>query len=141
MDYIKANLASGGTVYILGGESAVSADAEKQIKAVASKVKRLAGSDRYGTNLEILKEAGIDDGAELLVADARSFADALSASALGRPILLINNKKTAITADQKAFLNGKNFSKIYNTKNNPERDYFFVFIRIFFIFRRRLMLR
>ena len=52
-NYIAANLASGGTVYILGGIVAVPAKMETMLKAEFN-VQRLAGANRYGTNLEIL---------------------------------------------------------------------------------------
>ena len=97
-DYIRENLTPGGTVYILGGTSAVPASMETGLDGF--KVKRLAGKDRFGTNLEILKEAGVEDK-PILVCTGLSFADSLSASAAEMPILLVWNK---LTKDQKTFL-------------------------------------
>ena len=51
-------------------------------------------------------------GDELLIADAKNFADALSASALGKPILLINKNK-GLSNEQKAFLYGRNIACVY----------------------------
>ena len=96
--YIKSNLKAGGTVYILGGENAVPKNMESGLAGF--EVKRFAGSNRYATNLMILKEAGTE-GKDILVATGTNFADSLSASATGMPILLVNKK---LTADQKAFL-------------------------------------
>ena len=98
-NYIAANLATGGTVYILGGEAAV----PKQMADILAgyNVKRLAGANRYDTNLEILKEAGTA-GQEILICTGKGFADSLSASAANKPILLLSNK--SITAAQRAFL-------------------------------------
>jgi putative cell wall-binding protein len=70
----------------------------------AYKVVRLAGSNRFGTNLEILKQAGIYRNAPILVATGSNFADSLSASAVGAPILLVHKK---LTNEQKDFLTKK----------------------------------
>ena len=84
-EYIKANVAFGGKVYILGGEAAVPALVET---IYGYDVIRLSGKSRYETNLAILEEAGID-GTELIVATGKTFADSLSASAAKLPILLV----------------------------------------------------
>ena len=106
--YVKNNLKAGGTVYILGGEKAVPKGMEDKLKGF--EVKRLAGADRFETNLAILKEAGIGDK-DLLVCTGLDFADSLSASACERPILLVWNQ---LNGAQTAFLkeNVKN-NKIY----------------------------
>ena len=117
-DYIKANLASGGTVYILGGESAVPKSMEAALAGI--KVQRVAGKDRFGTNLEILKVAGVKAGDEILVCTAREFADSLSASATGKPILLVYKK---ITDEQKAYLatlSGNSFCVVGGTTAVPD---------------------
>ena len=105
LDLVKKNvkdlLAENGQIYILGGEVAVSATVEKEMKKITKNVKRLAGSNRYGTNLEILKEAGMDDADTILVATGGNFADSLSASATGLPMLLV---KDSLSNEQKAFL-------------------------------------
>ena len=95
--YIKANLADGGTVYVLGGEKAV----PSELLTGISGVKRVAGDDRFGTNLAILKETGVSAEQPILIATALNFADSLSASATGLPMLLVYGK---LTAEQKAFL-------------------------------------
>ncbi|MBR5740060.1 MAG: cell wall-binding repeat-containing protein, partial [Firmicutes bacterium] len=100
-EYVKDNMVTGGTVYILGGNSAVPEEMEAELsKAGITKVKRLKGTNRYLTNLEILKEAGVDYE-DILVCSGAGYADSLSASATGRPILLVGNK---LTSEQKAFL-------------------------------------
>ena len=108
--YIKENLTAGGRVYILGGTGAVPGFVEDLLSGFT--VIRLAGDTRYDTDLEILSEAGLS-GEDLLVADGRGFADALSASALGRPILLIDKKAAALSGDQKSFVSAHEFSHIY----------------------------
>ena len=100
-EYAKDNLAEGGTVYILGGKSAVPEVMEIELGNVGIiNVKRLAGSNRYATNIEILKEAGVT-GRNLMICSGTGYADSLSASALGQPILLVGN---SLTDEQKEFL-------------------------------------
>jgi putative cell wall-binding protein len=117
-DYIRENLVSGGTVYILGGESAVPASMEKALEGM--NVQRVAGKDRFGTNLEILKTAGVKPGEEILVCTAKEFADSLSASAVGKPILLVYKK---ITQEQTAYLqtlSGNSFVVVGGTNAVPD---------------------
>lgn len=99
--YIQKNLKADGIVYILGGTMAVPQEMEDLLEGF--NVKRLYGNNRYITNLEIMKEAGITGG-EILVATAFDFADSMSASATGKPILLVNNTTGKLTDEQKEFL-------------------------------------
>ena len=101
-DYIKANLAENGTVYVLGGTKAVSENMEAMLDGY--NVQRLAGADRYETNILILKEAGVHVDQTVLVCTGSSFADSLSASATGAPILLVRNEKGELMDCQKEFL-------------------------------------
>ena len=101
-DYIKANLAENGTVYILGGNAAVSGTMEEKLAGL--NVKRLAGANRFETNILILKEAGVDPKQPLLVCTGTNFADCLSASATGAPILLVWNESGKLMDCQKEFL-------------------------------------
>lgn len=89
--YVSNNLVGGGTVYLLGGEAAVPAQMEGLLSG--HDVRRLAGANRYDTNLLILRAAGLG-GSEILVCTGKNFADSLSASAVGKPILLVNKKLT-----------------------------------------------
>lgn len=110
VSYIKENLAANGTVYLLGGKSAVGADVERALSNYH--VKRLGGNTRYETNLLILEEAGIEDE-EILVCTAQTFADSLSCSAADRPILLVNSKTNVLTEGQKQFLRSVAGNPIY----------------------------
>ena len=101
-NYIRSNLEVGGTIYILGGEGAVPKTMESGLADYD--IVRLSGKTRYETNLAILEEAGVEDQ-EILVCTGNSFADSLSASAAGRPILLVGS---TLTAQQKAFLDRDN---------------------------------
>ncbi len=108
INYIRSNLASGGTVYILGGTSAVPSSYEADLSGI--EVVRLAGSNRYETNLAILKEAGVADGSEILVCTGVTFADSLSAAATGKPILLVQEYNGKVYGIDAAFLNGHNYT-------------------------------
>ena len=101
LTYLEENLVSGGKVYILGGTAAVSQSFEDSAKMKGYNVNRLKGKDRYLTNLEILKEAGMNGTDEILIATGTNFADSLSASATGLPIVLVGK---TLTAAQKDFL-------------------------------------
>lgn len=104
--YIRNNLAQGGTVYLLGGTSAVPESYEEILEKDGITVKRLEGTNRFNTNLAILKEAGIPAGSEILVCDGYNFADTLSAAATGKPILIVWNKRGSLYGSQAVFLAG-----------------------------------
>ena len=101
IDYIRDNVTEGGTVYILGGEGAVPSSCLEGLGAYH--LVRLSGKTRYDTNLAILNEAGVSNE-EILIASGENFADALAASASGRPILLTKGGNTALSEKQKTFL-------------------------------------
>ena len=99
--YITENLAAGGTVYILGGTASVDQNFEDQLTGL--NVERLSGPSRFDTNLVILKEGNVTGG-EILVATGWNFADCLSASATGKPILLVNSSTNKLTDSQIEYL-------------------------------------
>ncbi len=111
--YIDANLSADGQVLILGGSGAVPTLAEQALYDVCENVRRLRGSSRYETNLEILRFAGIDPGSILLIADGSGFADALSASALNLPILLVDKRAGTLSSIQREFIAENTFEDIY----------------------------
>lgn len=86
-EYIRENLNSDGMIYLIGGESAVPAEMEEILDGF--NITRLSGKNRYETNMAILEEAGTE-GQEILICTGRDFPDSLSASAVGKPILLVN---------------------------------------------------
>ena len=103
LKYIGHNVKPEGKVYLLGGTSVVSEAFEQQLNNASFDVKRLGGADRFETNLLILEEGNAlgGDASEVLVASATRFADALSTSSVGKPILLAGAK---LTADQQDYL-------------------------------------
>ena len=86
-EYIDANAADyNATVYIVGGEGVVSEEFAKSVDKYNVDVERIAGADRYATNLAILKafaDKNLGNGSmkNILVASGLDYADALSASA------------------------------------------------------------
>ena len=112
LEFIAENLSKNGTVYLLGGSSAVPAAVEDVLKTAGYQVKRLGGSDRYDTNRVILNEAGLDTAEEILIATGLNFADCLSASATGLPIMLVKGTDTKLNEKQIEFLTGLKDKKI-----------------------------
>ena len=92
VSYVEKNLDPNGTVYILGGSSVVPASMEEKLKAKGfQNIVRLWGKDKFGTCESILKEVGVEKGAEVLLCSSKGFADSLSASSTGFPIMLISD--------------------------------------------------
>ena len=103
-DEIASNLTSTGAVYILGGEAAVPKTMEEALakKGIYSnRVLRFNGKDRYDTNMKILEFCEYSmDMDQIMLCSGTSFADALSASAVGLPIMLVGKE---LNLDQEAF--------------------------------------
>ena len=76
-------------VYLLGGEKVVPEAMREELEEYFD-IKRIAGSDRFETNLKILKEANVRSG-DLLVCSGVGYADSLAASASGKPIMLVDD--------------------------------------------------
>ena len=108
--YLDENLVAGGKVYILGGTGAIPGTLDEVLSGYD--VQRLKGKTRYETNIEILKEAGVTNQ-EIIIATGTNFADSLAASAVGKPILLVDNSKPTISEVQKAYLETLSTSKYY----------------------------
>ena len=104
IEYVKNNLRPGGTVYILGGTSAVPSSIDARLSEFT--VQRMDGANRFETNIMILEEAGVAAGSEVLVCTSTNFADSLSASAAGKPILLVYNEGGKLFDNQKVYLAG-----------------------------------
>lgn len=106
-DYVVKNMKASGTVFLLGGESAIPKSVEQMFEGYT--VKRLSGSSRYETNLQILKVLGTKP-AELLVCTGKGFADSLSASASGKPILLVGDH---LKEEQREYLEEAKVQQFY----------------------------
>lgn len=108
VDYIRRNVTKGKTVYLVGGADVL----PEQIKTILGSdydVKRLEGDDRFLTNLAVLKEANVNNE-EIMVCSGFGYADALSAAATGRPVMLVGR---ALSKEQKEFLAGISPAKFY----------------------------
>ena len=110
--FIAENLSEDGTIYLLGGNVSIPAEVEAALVEAGYNTKRLGGDDRYHTNLLILDEAGVEDAEEVLIAGGQAFADSLSASATGLPIMLVKGSKTTLTEAQIEFLKSVESKKI-----------------------------
>ncbi|RMC97788.1 cell wall-binding repeat-containing protein [Clostridium autoethanogenum] len=93
IDYIRDNLKSGGTVYLLGDNNSVPSEVESAIRSSGSfSIKRLAGVNEDDTLRLINNEVGVSQGTPVFVASNSDFPDALSASGIaaikGYPIIL-----------------------------------------------------
>ncbi|MBQ4474140.1 MAG: cell wall-binding repeat-containing protein, partial [Lachnospiraceae bacterium] len=97
--YIRENLEAGGTVYVLGGEKAFPEEWLAGLEGFA--VKRISGSTRYNTGVEILREAGVAAGEEVLICTGENFADSLSVASSGKALFLV---KESLNKNQKAML-------------------------------------
>ena len=120
--FIKANVRSGGKIYLLGGNAVVG---DKIKSGMGNYVfVRLSDSDRYGTNLKVLTECSYYND-EILVCDGTSAGkgiNALIASGTGQPVLLV--KKGGLTDMQKAWLrlNDSLFNKFTIIGNTDSVD-------------------
>ena len=117
--YIANNTSTTSSVYVIGGEAAVDAKTFSQLKAARTGTVRLFGANRYETNKAViskasalLKSVGKSLPSTAIVADGNNYADALSASATGVPIILVNGKSKTLPSNVKSlvteFFSGKN---------------------------------
>jgi putative cell wall-binding protein len=95
-------LAPGGTVYILGGTSAVPTSVAFILGQLGYKVVRYAGADRFATAVAVA--AGLGNPSTVLLASATNFPDALAAGPAahlegGAVLLTDGNTMVSWTAD------------------------------------------
>lgn len=94
-----------GTVYILGGTSAVSTKVENAVKNAGCTVKRISGSSRFGTAARAAEKLGAPK--EIFFVCYNNFADALSvsaAAALKKAPIIYLKKDGALDAETAAYL-------------------------------------
>lgn len=102
---ISRVLPPGGTVYLLGGTSALSPAVADALTAMHFRVDRLAGTSRFGTAVAIARAVD-PHPRDVIVATGANFPDALSAGATGLPVLLTNG--SVMPSETAAYLNGLN---------------------------------
>jgi putative cell wall-binding protein len=92
IDRVLGGPAPSKSIYILGGDSAISPAIQTELKKAGYNVFRLSGQDRFGTALAVAKQFG--PTSEAIVATGLDFPDALAAGPLGAvrdaPIVLSN---------------------------------------------------
>jgi putative cell wall-binding protein len=114
--YIQSKLNKNSTIYLLGGEGAVSPSILQELKKRGyENVKRISGQTRYETNANIIKEVNVAQGTPFIVATGENFPDALSMSSISAikeyPILLTS--KNSIKSEALQLLKEKQPSTIY----------------------------
>jgi len=117
---LGSNLSS-KKIYIVGGESAVSNTARKQLESVTKNVERLAGDDRHTTSVAVAKAMG--SFKEAFVVGAKGEADAMSIAAkaaeLKAPIIV--NGWNDLTADAIKLMDGKEIGIVGGSNNVPSQ--------------------
>jgi hypothetical protein len=101
---IQRVLPSGGTVYLLGGTSALSDDVASAITALGDVPTRVSGSDRFGTAVAIADAMG--DPTTVFEASGADFPDALSAvpAAIQQHAAILLTNGSAQAAPTSAYL-------------------------------------
>ena len=111
LDAIKA--VSPSTIYIIGGNSAISSAIENTLRSISSVI-RLGGIDRYETSIKIASYFN-KNTTTATIASGLNFPDALSgsllASKLQSPIILVNNNEEP--TNQKSYLDSTKISNLY----------------------------
>ncbi|MFR8152427.1 MAG: cell wall-binding repeat-containing protein, partial [Romboutsia timonensis] len=96
------------TIYIVGGESQISKEAEAKLAKLGTKVVRLSGDDRYATSLAIAEEVTKEEKKlkPAFVVGGEGEVDAMSISAHAAkeeaPIVVVN--KDVVSEDAKEFM-------------------------------------
>ena len=98
LTYLKDNMDTTGTVYILGGIGAISKDMEAKITASGFKdINRLGGADRYETNAKLVDTIGVKQGTPIVIVSGENYPDSLSISSIAAvnqyPILMVNKNE------------------------------------------------
>lgn len=103
-------------VYVVGGTGVVSEKVEFEIKTIVprDRVIRLAGQDRFDTNISIIKTF-ISNPQNIYVASGLGFPDALAGSVLAArtedPIVLIDPSMATLPTSTASYLSGLNSEK------------------------------
>lgn len=113
VDYIKAHVKKGGTIYAIGGEAVLSSDFAPNLPDYT--FTRLGGTTRFDTNLLVNQTLASKEGTPLFIAGGDNFPDALSASSIaaskGFPILLVSGD--SLTPNQKNYVANLKPASVY----------------------------
>lgn len=103
---VKRVLVGGGTVYLLGGEKAVSPAVATALKAPGRRVERISGPDRYATAVAVARTIAGDGPSGVYLASGTTYPDGLSVAPLatseGAVVLLTDG--AAMPAATSSFL-------------------------------------
>jgi ell wall binding domain 2 (CWB2)/WD40-like Beta Propeller Repeat len=107
---IQRILPSGGTVYLLGGDQAISPAVESSLNALGYKTTRLAGSNMYGTAVKVDQAITAQTGEAFaaIVATGTQYYDALAAGAAAGSLpgtVIVLTQGTTMPAASAAYLN------------------------------------
>ena len=109
---------TGKTIYIIGGESQISKEAEAKWAKLGVKVKRLAGASRYETSLKIAEELNSTSKTSFVVG-GNGEVDAMSIAAYAAqtksPIIVTN--KDVVSEETTKVLEGKQIEIIGGTSS------------------------
>ncbi len=106
-EFIRERLDADGTIYVLGGEDAVS---DKCLEGLSFDIVRISGSNRYKTNLNVLEETGVPG--QILVCTGEDYADTLSASSLCLPILIVRDELAQYQIEALSSMEGVHYTII-----------------------------
>ncbi|MBV7274500.1 cell wall-binding repeat-containing protein [Clostridium sp. PL3] len=114
--YLKDNMDSTGTVYVLGGTGVVSKDMEVKINGIGfQNITRLGGADRFETTAKIADTLGAAEGTPIVIVSGENYPDALSISSIAAmkqyPIFMVN--KNEIPEIEKKAISLIKPSKVY----------------------------
>ncbi|WML32609.1 cell wall-binding repeat-containing protein [Clostridium sp. OS1-26] len=100
-------------IIIIGGVAVISSSVENQLTSSGIRVTRLAGKDRYDTNIKVVEQLG--SVSQIVVVTGEDFADALSIAPIAvknnMPIILVPND--SIPEKVKNYISTQNISRTY----------------------------
>ena len=108
-EYIRSHIKDDGTVFIVGGPNSVTENFDRTLEEIGLNYERIDGPNRYDTNLELLNRSENAES-EIIICSGKGYADSLTASATGKPIMLVGD---TLRLDQANYLRNLKPSKIY----------------------------
>lgn len=118
LQYILKNLKKDGSIYILGGQGAVSSSYVEYLTQkgyLGTNIVRVGGMNRNETSVNIAKTLNLTKGTPVVIANDSNFADALSISSKAgssqMPILLTS--KDTLNNEVENYIKDINPSKVY----------------------------
>jgi hypothetical protein len=108
--------ANGPTVYLLGGDSALSPEVQKALTTANYHVERIGGANRFDTAVKIAQQDSGTKPSKVLVATGIDYPDALAAGAAAganaNAVVVLTNDKT-MPPETAAYLNSVSGATVY----------------------------